>query len=699
MASNAVPRINRALEPCETDCVPFMFKNEDPNVMKQCEPERLQHCYQPRKTEDIFYKAISWQNLYKYLQYYMDEFARRVSQDLVITELMQKVYTYGPYPPEKYWGKSRPKNYALFEATIVKNDNYEHCKDIIVKLVINRGAAATPKPTSNIIAHISLHPKQPVYYREELRSRSGCGFYFRPPGYRPAKGEESHPTDTGPFHYAINSLGWAHQLPSDQQPAIQFLVDQENPGNFLPMVPDEYKNDLTRIPLNVDKKIPGEDGIILDIKKKKKTEFEERNKHPNTKNELESAEAQSAEEDALQKKAEEEGLSPEIVEQELKKIRRRYGKLASDREKEKKITRLAEIDIAVEEGLKRYRAKYYRESGNIGENESNNVGLARVEEKLLDNHRELLFKFHSLLYREFIDFWNGTMVPLKPARPVFFQNNNKKIRQVSPVKKYGLKFTFKAKPVPAASNSASASASNSASASASASNSASAVPAKEAPRLEELLAQSIKVKAKAPNAIKNDHVVLNLIEVQPSDRVVYSGFFLPNEVSQKLFLVVASILEKTHSAARFLPGYIIQAGHLTMNYGEDSSRIFERIKYMYPENPIPLQVTSIVSGKISGEPLVAVTVALPPPLVELCQSENPHITVYHAPTVKPMMSNDLLLNLPPPNVTEKTVIPFEMEVPTSVGMFVSVSKKGGTRKTKRFHRKTRKLHLRTNKHK
>jgi hypothetical protein len=207
--------------------------------------------------------------------------------------------------------------------------------------------------------------------------------------------------------------------------------------------------------------------------------------------------------------------------------------------------------------------------------------------------------------------------------------------------------------------------------------------------------KSVSSKERLPGALKDKPVILSASDLG-ANKPVYTGFFLANDVADKLFAVVNEIMAKQDPEFQHRPGYILQAGHVTMAFGKDISlEVFQRIKDMYPENPVPLSITSIVYGNINGKPLVAVKVALPPGLAALSENPNPHITVYHDSSVKPVMSNELLKDSPPLSVTDKNEIPFEMGFPASVGIFVSVAKKGGTRKAKRYIR-TRKS--RTHKH-
>jgi hypothetical protein len=174
---------------------------------------------------------------------------------------------------------------------------------------------------------------------------------------------------------------------------------------------------------------------------------------------------------------------------------------------------------------------------------------------------------------------------------------------------------------------------------------------------------------------------------------VYSGFFLVNESAYKLFSIAN---DKVPAEFKYQKSFKVQCGHVTMGFAETTDDAFFNIKDKFYENPVGLVVTHIVYGKVNGKPIVTALVQLPSSIVEFSKNRFPHITMYHHPSLKPEMSNDLLEDKE--TVTEKAIVPLGMELPTYLGIFTGKTKpmKGGTRKVTIQRNTTRRL--RTHKH-
>jgi hypothetical protein len=421
MASN---NENEARQPCAPNipCVPYFYWDKDPLIYKECPKPLLQNCYKPRLTDEFFYNRVNWQILAEHFEDYMTLFAQRLSNDVEIAKLLQETYTYGPYPPEREWETStRPPTYADLEARVIKNDDYLRCYNLMANLVINRGVAARPGITEQIISHISFHPRKPKYYRDSLRSRSGCGYYNRPDGCRLGEGEESHPTDSGPFHYTINTVSWGEKTLPCEGPNIEFLTDQDpsRHGTFLSVIPKTFEEDLLRIPIVFqEKKLPGQNGVVSQTKARIKHAFEQQQQAMETTQALANAEMLETEKEAIRQQAAALAFNEERIQNALKQVTKNLQQRVKEREKAKQIQLKANQNSAVQHAIKRLRIDYLRNEGIIRRNEENNVGFARYETERIQQQRRRLNLLHLLIFREFIEFWNTVMFPLNRIRDI-----------------------------------------------------------------------------------------------------------------------------------------------------------------------------------------------------------------------------------------------------------------------------------------
>lgn len=254
---------NTSLEPCETRCVPEFQKNENPNIKKQCDPSLLTDdlCFLEKDAEKIFYDAIDWKILKENINTYMGYFIEELNQNEKLGRLIQQVYKFGPIPNEV---GVTVRRFARLGFQIIANDNFRFCDNIVVNINLNTGKR------TQAIAHISLHPKLPVYYREKLRKRSGCGYY-----QRSATGVESKEVEElfGPFHYVIDTLYWKNPVfPSTSKdvPFTRFNPDPRKPGLFLNSVKNFTEN-IARHPIDsesFERSLPMD--IVLKLKEKAK---------------------------------------------------------------------------------------------------------------------------------------------------------------------------------------------------------------------------------------------------------------------------------------------------------------------------------------------------------------------------------------------------------------------------------------------
>lgn len=231
MADSTPALQNTALDDCDEQCVPVFYKNTNTSVQKRCSEELLSdtQCFRERPKEDSFYKVIHWNRFIDNLDSFQSYFESVLMSDLALCEDIVKQYTFGPYPPESNWGKRRPETYAVLDLNVQKNDDFQHCKNILLKLYINRGIAAKGKK-KQVISHISLHPRLPKYYRDTRRSRSGCGYYKKLP--------TNTATDISPFQYTIETVKWGmseFRASDPMRPFVPLYVNPEDPGSFLPL--------------------------------------------------------------------------------------------------------------------------------------------------------------------------------------------------------------------------------------------------------------------------------------------------------------------------------------------------------------------------------------------------------------------------------------------------------------------------------
>ena len=568
-------------------CIPEFKKNTNLAVKKECDASLLTNtlCFVEKDVEKSFYDAIQWKTLKDNLSTYMAYFIEELNKDTVLPGLLQMVYKFGPVPNQQ---GATIRRFGRLGFTIPKNPNFTFCDNIIIKITLSSGKRQQD------LAHISLHSKLPVYYRDTRRSRSGCG-YFK----RTANANETE-DKLGPFHYQIDTLFWkfpSFNSSSKNVPFVRYEPDPANPGFFL-RPHTNFRGNISKYP------------------------FESEQERRLPQNMIETLKEQAKETTIRYLKNQGKSLKGEG---EVALLKSDFSK------KEKEILQILKAE-ALEKGFEDPNTKGYTGQTVAGFIENLNL-------------------LHTRLSLKFLEFWNEKMVTGLVERA---NENRPGYTGFPPI-------------------------------------------LRERQRQAEAEAHSLRTNelASRPHEMKDSPVIVSLSELETS-KPVYTGLFLANDTSKKLFTVVNEIVEKQDPEFQYRPRYTLQAGHVTLAFGKDISlEVFQRIKDMYPENPVPLSITSIVYGNINGKPLVAVKVKLPPGLAALSENPNPHITVYHDSSVKPVMSNELIKDSPPLSVTDKNEIPFEMELPTSAGIFVSVPKKGGTRKAKRYIR-TRKS--RTHKH-
>lgn len=225
-----------ALEDCDKPCVPQFIKNDKNDVVKEC-PEQLWSealCFREREQDKSMYAAVDWSTLATTIKGYFDRFLESVMEDEELGEQIVKAYTYGPFPPESKWNAmgGRPATWAFLESKLVKNPDYDKCDNITIRIVLNRGPVKGRQKQE--IAHISLHPERPKYIREELRSRSGCGYFPK----RTNANRNARPEDISPFMYTVETIEWRGKEIRDDNPNrvnLPLFADPDAPGMFLPL--------------------------------------------------------------------------------------------------------------------------------------------------------------------------------------------------------------------------------------------------------------------------------------------------------------------------------------------------------------------------------------------------------------------------------------------------------------------------------
>lgn len=210
---------NVALEECDVSmpCVPEFTKDTNTSVKKQCDTSLItdDKCYLELKAYDKIYDNINWDVLSKNIDINMKIFCESLMNDAKLCEKMYNVYGIGPFPLENDWpGKKKPSTFAFIEHKIIDNADFKKCQNIIVKILLNRGAVKTAKQ-KQFIAHISLHPKKPKYYRDTTRSRSGCGYICRKCKKSASNTESNTVSPDSPFHYVIDSINFSTDIFQD----------------------------------------------------------------------------------------------------------------------------------------------------------------------------------------------------------------------------------------------------------------------------------------------------------------------------------------------------------------------------------------------------------------------------------------------------------------------------------------------------
>ena len=235
------------VERCQIPCVPIFKNDTNPDAVTYCTKEDLRQCYKERDKEITFYDAVDWKRkLSPNIESFMTTFAERLTRNQLLMQKIQDAYTYAPFPAESSWNslteeekkkykfdKGRPKRFANLLIEVVKNEDYTNCNNLIINFVLYRGAVAGRQ--RQVLFHISLHSIKPIFYRDKVRSRSGCGYYARPDTCKVEEGTETHPTDSGPFHYTINTLYWGDKTrcgDREDLPHLEFVADVNKPGKF-----------------------------------------------------------------------------------------------------------------------------------------------------------------------------------------------------------------------------------------------------------------------------------------------------------------------------------------------------------------------------------------------------------------------------------------------------------------------------------
>lgn len=206
-------------EPCgEIKCAERLVPDNGEDII-DCErthEEMRGSCFLPRPMEEKFYNYLPEEKASKNsLGTMFNEFAIKITDSDEIKEIYFRLFADEA---------TRPR--IKFE--FLKNSNHEHCDDIIAKFYIQKMTGASPRKG---MFHIALHPRFPVYKREERRALSGCGFYEKKEG-------DTH-DGSGSFHYKIENLKWGTgkskpELRSDkkQQPYKKFHINQIYPYKF-----------------------------------------------------------------------------------------------------------------------------------------------------------------------------------------------------------------------------------------------------------------------------------------------------------------------------------------------------------------------------------------------------------------------------------------------------------------------------------
>lgn len=373
------------LEACAHKCVPYYFKDTEPEKHYECPEVNPRTCYKPRLQDESFYRSIKWDALLRNIEEYMTIFAQQISESREISDLMREVYKYGPYPLSEL-KDGMPIDYAFFETKIEQNDDSKHCYNILIRFVINRGITVKGRKKQEI-AHISLHPRAPKFYRDSSRSRSGCGYYERPEEYLLEEGQESHPSDTGPFHYVIDTFYWGDEGRHIDRPTLEFGIQEERGGAFMPKLESGFSPSVDEFPVVLDLEYPEDLDETLERQKE---------------------ETRKAYEESL------EGLS---------KVERKKASKVFAKEQQAMVK--SERDRLIRE--------YYLQN-KANEETIENVRSRRNAYRV-KLHRQSLLELHKYLYLSFINFWNTEMINLKVT-------NRKKTNRLPTVKKYRLKLTL-----------------------------------------------------------------------------------------------------------------------------------------------------------------------------------------------------------------------------------------------------------------
>lgn len=269
-------KANNALDPCDIPCVPQFQKNTNTSVTKKCDDELLSssQCHLETSLENRFYTAINWNVLTRNINTWMGYFVEELNNNQALASLIQQAYKFGPIRDES----AASKRFGRLGFKVLNDENLRFCENIVVKLTLTSKGGR-----EQFLSHISLHPKLPIYYRDTRRSRSGCGYYQRLPqssnngapaasgsGARARSRSAEVESETGPFHYKVDTLYWKDKpfhYGQKHIPFMEFHPDPEHPGHFLEGMGD-FREDISRHEIILEKKKPKklEDSVALELK-------------------------------------------------------------------------------------------------------------------------------------------------------------------------------------------------------------------------------------------------------------------------------------------------------------------------------------------------------------------------------------------------------------------------------------------------
>jgi len=271
-------KANNAMEPCDIPCVPQFQKNTNTSVTKKCDDELLSssQCHLETSLENRFYNAINWNVLTRNIDTWMGYFVEELNNNHALASLIQQAYKFGPIHDES----AASNRFGRLGFKVLNDEHLRFCNNIVVKLTLTSKGGR-----QQFLSHISLHPKLPIYYRDTRRSRSGCGYYQRHATLnknaargRTANGSGSGArsrnaeveSETGPFHYKVDTLYWKDKpfhYGQKHIPFMEFQPDPAHPGHFLEGMGD-FRDAISRNEIILEKKKPKklEDSVALELK-------------------------------------------------------------------------------------------------------------------------------------------------------------------------------------------------------------------------------------------------------------------------------------------------------------------------------------------------------------------------------------------------------------------------------------------------